>query len=582
MKVSDYIVEYLIKKGITDVFGYPGGMVTHLMDSLYKYSDKIAAHVTYHEQGAAFAACGYAQTSGRMGVAYATSGPGATNLITGICNAYFDSIPTLFITGQVNTFESKGNMGVRQRGFQETEVISMVKGVTKYAEYVKRAGDIKMHLDKAFYIAFNGRPGPVLLDIPMNIFRSDVKIEYIDGSINSILEKDAVACEKNKFAERLNYYLRTSVKPCILVGNGIKSSGQQKKFRQIVRIMHIPVVSSMIAFDTIPNDDAELLKYSFGFIGAYGDRYANFILSKSDLVISIGSRLDVRQIGAKREYFAPNAKILRVDIDAGEMENKVRANEEQFVLTIEQALNCFYGIGTYQCNPEWLLVCDKLRNELHGHDAQLPNNYVEVISQHIPDGVTITTDVGQNQVWVAQSFRVKENQKVLFSGGHGAMGYSLPASIGAYYGTRQPVISFNGDGGMQMNIQELQFVVRENLPIKIVIFNNSALGMIRHFQEMYFEDRYMQTVPSGGYTIPDFTAIASAYGIQSRKITDLNQLDQIEFDEKPEIIEIMIHDKTYVFPKLEFGKPNQDQEPLLERDVYDKLMSLDISSVYSE
>jgi len=577
MKTSDYIVSYLIKKKVTDVFGYPGGMVTHLMDSFDKYKDHIDAHVTYHEQGAAFAACGYAQTSGKPGVAYATSGPGATNLITGICNAYFDSIPVVFITGQVNTFEAKRELEVRQRGFQETDIISMVNSVTKYTAYVEDASKIKYYLDKAFSIAMQGRKGPVVLDIPMDVFRTEINPDELAGFESG----DNECCEKSAliYSEFLNFVnecLKKSLRPCFLVGNDIKIAGVKKEFRKMVANLGIPVVSSMISFDIIPNADAKTLDYNYGFIGAYGDRFANFILAKSDLVITLGTRLDVRQVGANREAFAPGAKIIRVDIDACELTNKIRDNEIQFVMDVSDAIKALSMVESrMNLFKEWLAVCKELKEKLSCIDKSEPNEYVETISRMIPDDRIITTDVGQNQVWVAQSFNTKENQEILFSGGHGAMGYSLPAAIGAFYGSKKPVICFSGDGGIQMNIQELQFIAREKLPIKIIVLNNSALGMIRHFQEMYFGDRYTQTIPTGGYTVPDFCAIAEAYKIKSRRVNCLGNLKQIDFDDNnPELIEVMLTGKTYVFPKLEFGKPNQDQEPLLERDLYDYYMDL--------
>ena len=567
MKVSDYIVEYLIKKGITDAFGYPGGMVTHLMESFSKYNDQIKAHANYHEQASAFAACGYAQASGKVGVAYATSGPGATNLITGICNAYFDSIPCLFITGQVNTFESKGSYKVRQRGFQETDVVNMTKDITKYSAYVESEQKIKYYLDKAFYEACNNRPGPVLLDIPMNIFRAEIDPEKLIGyKINEVLDCNA---DINTI---LVSALKISKRPCFLIGNGVKISRNQYKMKQIIDKLKLPVVSSMLAFDTL-ND----CKWSFGFIGAYGNREANFIAAKSDLIISIGSRLDIRQVGVNRSNFAPDAKILRIEIDDGEISYKLHDDEIVIKCDILDVLDVLNNMDFETKYNEWRNVCLELKKELHDDTLRKPNDFVKKISHLVPENALITTDVGQNQVWVAQSFDLKNGQEVLFSGGHGAMGYSLPAAIGAYYADRnRSVISVNGDGGIQMNIQELQFIAREQLPIKIIVFNNAALGMIRHFQEMYFNSNYFQTKAEGGYTTPELSLIANAYGIRSFCINDIDELHDngIFIDDKPVFIEIKINENTYVFPKLEFGKPNQDQEPLIERAKYERLMNL--------
>lgn len=568
MKASDYIVEYLIDRKITDVFGYPGGMVTHLMDSFSKYENQIKAHVTYNEQGAAFAACGYAQVTGKPGVAYATSGPGATNLITGICNAYMDSIPTVFITGQVNSFEQKGELKVRQRGFQETDIISMVSGITKYAVKVNDAKKLKDELDKAFYQSLSGRQGPVLLDIAMDVMRTDIDSYNFENCYEC--NERAKLSISDEDLQTIISAVKNAKRPVVLLGNGIDRSRDNVEWKKYLNNIGIPVVSSMIAVDI----QTELDNY-YGFIGAYGDRTANFIIAKSDIVIAVGSRLDVRQVGAKRENFAPNARIVRIDIDDGELEYKVHDDEITICADSQDAL---VKITDKWCElnidyDEWKSVCNTIYNKLYGHDDKRYNEYVRKISRYIDENTVITTDVGQNQVWVAQSFEVKSFQRILFSGGHGAMGYSLPAAIGACIGSGKRTYCFTGDGGLQMNIQEMQFINREKLPITIILFNNNALGMIRHFQEMYFNDNYYQTVPNGGYNNPDFKKIAEAYGFKYQRV--INEEDNIELDnDEPTFIEIMLDENTYVFPKLEFGKPNQDQEPLLDRNVFDELMEL--------
>lgn len=562
MKVSDYIVEYLINKGITDVFGYPGGMVTHLMDSFSKYKSTINAHVTYHEQGAAFAACGYAQASGKMGVAYATSGPGATNLITGICNAYFDSIPVLFITGQVNTFESKGKLQVRQRGFQETDIVSMIKSVTKYAVKIEDENKIKRCLDYAFYMAFDGRKGPVLLDIPMNVLRANVDLNAIEG-----YEKKVTKRCGNKYPELLEAINR-STRPVFIVGNGVKSSEAISAARKLFSRINIPVVTTMPAVDVAGNK-------SYGFIGAYGSRTANFIVAKSDLVITLGARLDVRQVGGKREKFAPKARLIRIDIDPGELEYRVHPDEEQICGDVKEVIGYLNKNIPQKDFSIWIEVCNCIKEKLKDMDVKNPNRIVREIGKYLSNDAIVTTDVGQNQVWIAQSMKFKSGQRAFFSGGHGAMGYSLPAAIGCAFASGNTVYSFNGDGGFQMNIQELQTIMREKLPIKIILFNNFALGMIRHFQEMYFQDNFFQTIATGGYTVPDFQAIADAYRIPYTLIQTLDDITENIFSiDGPQLIEVKMNEPTYVFPKLEFGKPNQDQEPLLDRKLYKYLNDL--------
>lgn len=571
MKVTDYIVEFLITKGITDVFGYPGGMVTHLMDSFSKYNDRISAHVNYHEQAAAFAACAYAQTKNIPGVAYATSGPGAINLLTGVANAYFDSIPTIFITGQVNTYESKSGLGVRQKGFQETDIVGLADSITKYAVYVDDARNIVYELEKAFAISMDGRKGPVLLDIPMNVQRMEIDIQncphYEHKAGRESVFDPALIIE----------YINRSVKPVILAGRGISIAGAESEFREFVKRMGIPLVTSMIAVDCVESDSP----YNFGFIGAYGHRTANFIIQNSDLIISFGSRMDCRQIGNDIHSFADNAQIIRVEIDQGELTNKVKQNEIDIVVDVKTVL-C--GLNYKQMEIEdfsaWMATCHKIAAKFKGMDDMEPNRLMERLGTHIPDNSVVTTDVGQNQVWVAQSLKIKRNTKVLFSGGLGSMGYSLPAAIGAYYAAEKEgkrIFSINGDGGFQMNLQELQFVKREKLPLKIIVFNNKSLGMIRHFQEMYFDSNYVQTNTQGGYSPVNLCKIADAYGIRYGIASNVQEIDGYEDqlkDKEPILLEINISDTTYVFPKLAIGHPIHDQDKMMDRHLFNELMEL--------
>lgn len=565
MKVSDYIVEFFIKKGITDVFGYPGGMVTHLMDSFSKYENQIKAHICYHEQAASFEACSYAQVSNKIGVAYATSGPGATNMVTGICNAYFDSVPVIFITGQVNTFESKKIHNVRQRGFQETDIVNMVKGVTKYSVYVESADKIEYYLENAYQIAISGRKGPVLLDIPMDVQRSEVCSKNYQCMFER--ENDKIDC--SIIVEKLN----AAKKPCILMGAGLKGKCKEKVV-EFAEYMGMPVVTSMIAMDLLPYG----YPLYYGYIGAYGMRTANFIVAKSDLLLVLGSRVDIRQVGSKRENFAPEASIIRVDIDKGELDYHIRDDEIDIQADVYKVID--YLMMNYRSKKgrfdKWIQLCNIIAEKLKGIDNKKYNLFIDKISCYIPDGLVITTDVGQNQVWVAQSFRTKRKQRIQFSGGHGAMGYSLPAAIGAYYATKSTVICFSGDGGIQMNIQELQFIKQERLPIKIFVFNNYALGMIRHFQEMYFESNQFQTVSGMGYEAPDFSQLAKAYAMEYIEYNELSDVSDYFMQlDGPVLIEVKIKEDTYVFPKLEFGKPNQDQEPLIDRKLYNYIIDLE-------
>jgi acetolactate synthase-1/2/3 large subunit len=569
-KGSDYIVEYLTQLGISDVFGYPGGMVTHLMDSLQKYDKEISAHLLHHEQAVAFAACGYAQTTGKIGVAYATSGPGATNLITGICHAYFDSIPVLFLTGQVNTFESNATYGMRQRGFQETDIVSMVQPVVKYAAYVSSADELKRKLSKAVSIALDRRKGPVLLDIPMDVQRT-----MFDPDLIPELQPEAASSVSCDLETILSSALESAQRPCILIGQGVYSAMQKQEVRDLLHHLQIPIVTSMLAFDIAP-DDLPIGRLNFGFIGAYGDRCANFVVAKSDLVITLGARLDVRQVGAKRNSFAPDATILRIDIDEKELAYPIHANDINCRISISDAIAQMkrIAIPTDKFGP-WVAVCRQIKEKLCSEPLSEPLSMLAQLSKKAPPDCIVTGDVGQNQVWIAQAFAAHSGQQFLIPGGHSAMGCSLPVAIGAFWGSRRTVLSISGDGGIQMSIHELQAVFRDQLPVKIIVLNNQALGMIRHFQEMYFQQSYVQTVSPNGYSAPDFCAIASAYGLRAKKVSTPEAIEALDLcDGVPELIEVVLTGDTYVFPKLEFGKPNQDQEPLIDRALYDELMSL--------
>ncbi len=567
MKVSDYIVAFLIEKKITDVFGYPGGSVTNLVEALSKKKDIIAAHVVYNEQAAAFAACGYAASSGKIGVAYATGGPGATNMITAIGHAYFDSIPIICFTGNVNLYEMHGEMPIRQKGFQELDILPLVSDITKICMRVETASDIKYCLEKAYSIAMSGRKGPVLVDLPMNILREDIDEKSLNSYCEEIVE-DAYKIPKKIIEE----WICNSERPCFLFGNGLKSANIQSKIKKLVYDSGIPYVTSMIAFDVIPHNESY-----YGFIGAYGNRVANFIVEKSDLIIAIGSRMDIRQVGVNRDRFAPNANIIRIDIDEGELEYKVHNDELDICADATDVLDVLKSCKYKLSYQHWIEVCNQIKATLDGLDTLQANRYIEKIGEMLPEGVTVTTDVGQNQVWVAQSLHIKENQKVLFSGGMGAMGHALPSAIGAYYGRRKPVICICGDGGIQMNIQEFQFVYREKLPVKIIVFNNKSLGMIRQFQDVYFNGNCYQTKEEGGYSVPKFVKVANSYGIDGYSVfsfDDMKGMQERINNDMPELIEIVLDEDTSIFPKLEFGKPNYDQMPLIDRGILKELLQL--------
>ena len=566
MKVTDYIVETLIRNDIKDVFGYPGGVICHLMDSATKYADKITFHINYHEQASAFSACGYAQECGKVGVAFSTSGPGATNLITGIANAYFDSIPTLFLTGQVDTYALKGSLNIRQRGFQETDIVAMVKPITKYAKRIDNPNDIVFELDKAFSIAKDGNPGPVLLDLPADVQRANINLEECESYISD----EGCPVDISQIATALNRYICKAQRPCFLLGNGVKQSNSRDNIVEIIHRMKIPTVFSMPAFDTLEYDDP----FNYGFIGANGHRHANFVLGKSDLIVTLGSRLDLKQVGNNRKEFVPQAQIVRVDIDEGNLEYSVHEDDICYRAELSKLALAWKETSLPEVPRQWNNICSQIKQRLTTYDDENYTTLIGTFCSALPSNVVITADVGQSEVWIAQQLHVKEGQSVHISSGHGAMGYSLPAAIGAYYASGHPVISFNGDGGIQMNLQELQFLSRENIPITVVIINNESLGMIRGFQEANFDANYTQTTKDTGYTVPSFERIAYAYGIDYLCIESPKDVEKFEFSKKAKIVEIKIQNDTKLNPNFGRNGLIQDQRPYLNRDTFDELMRL--------
>lgn len=572
-KVSDYIIEFLLEKEINKVFGYIGGAVAHLYHSIDKY-ENIEMINCINEQGAGFASEGYSRVTGKSGVAMATSGPGATNLITPIGSCFFDSVPTLFITGQVNTYEYKYDKPVRQIGFQETDIVSIVKPITKYAVMINNVEEIRYELEKAYYLSQHGRKGPVLVDIPMNIQRTEVDISTLKSFINS---EEYFQFQELKISNKIKDViesLNNSKRAVILIGGGVRLSNAQKELLDWVKIYNIPIVYSLMGKDAISED----YKYNMGLIGSYGNRYGNLTLANSDLILVLGSRLDTRQTGTNLETFARNAKIIQVDIDKDELGSKLKIDIEinsNILEFINEIKNKKLKIDT----KEWLGILDKYKKEFSSivgidKNVKVPNLIISKISEYLVDEV-VTVDVGQHQMWTAQSLNTKENQQVLFSGGMGAMGFALPSAIGATIASNKRVVVIAGDGGIQMNIQELEVLKRRNLPIKIFVLNNQNLGMVRQFQELYFDKKYSGTIDD--YSVPNLVEISKAYGLKSRNINDLNNIDfelkDIFSTNEPELINIILDKKmTSVEPKLIVNKPIEDMHPFLEKDYLASLM----------
>lgn len=580
MKLTDYIVSFLERKGIQDFFGYQGTMIAHFVDSIEK-NPNTRNHSCYNEQGASFAACGYAQSKDDCGCAYATSGPGAVNLLSGVANAYFDSLPVVFITGQLNTYEYSGIQGLRQQGFQEIDIVSMAKPVTKYAVHIREPEDIVKELNKAYHIATTGRKGPVLIDLPMNIQRSEVENPIYDMEFQEEYTDPAVAAQA---AEAICEALKKSRRPVIMMGHGVDSKESQGALLRLAEKLGIPVITSVLAKSVVPYDHP----MNFGCIGgAYGHRYANMIANvKSDLLICFGISLCTRQIGTKVNEFAKDAQLIRIDIDSFNLQRDIHehgVNEQKFCVDTASVIDRLKkaAFAEDEQRRDWVVVCDEIKNNLEAVDDNTPERYpnimVKDLSRCLADTSAIAVDVGQHMVWSYQSFLNHKGQNLLFSGGHGAMGYALPAAIGAYYATGKPVACICGDGAFQMNIQELQWVKRENIPIKMIIMNNGALGMIRHLQRDYFDCLFAGTSDGCGFSSCDFHKVAQGYGIESARMwSDEVSEKAPEFlqGEGPKLLEITMEHGTFAYPKTCLGEPIHNQQPYAPKDVYEKLLEL--------
>lgn len=562
MKVSTYIAYFLKSKGIDTVFELQGGMITRIIDELHKLGECNIVSV-HHEQAAAMAADAYARVKNIPGVALATSGPGATNLVTGIGNCYFDSVPAIFITGQVNISELKGDRPIRQLGFQETDIVSIVKPITKAAYAITSAQEIPHILEEAFRLSLEGRPGPVLIDIPMNLQNEECQ------EFEAVFESASASIDFQKhtpFIEQLKLTLAKSKKPLILAGRGIRLSDAVKELIQFSEQQNIPIVTSLNGIDVMPYAHPNRI----GFIGSYGNRWANYALGSCDLLLVLGSRLDLRQTGVDIPAFVQGKQIFHVDIEAAELNNRInncvvlQADVKEFLKNLNQhslIKNDF---------TSWLAeVLEKQAERLDTDELKCieginPNKFIHALSQQSPQSQVFTADVGSNQMWVAQSIELSNDQLLLNSGGMGAMGYSLPAAIGACFALgKAPVVAISGDGGFQINIQELNTIRRNNLPVKIVVINNHCLGMIRQFQDSYFDSNYASTV--WGYSAPNFVAIAEAYGIPAAKIDNEYQISDAlakmwKNPNEPYLLEVSVDIHTNVYPKMLFGNPLTEME----------------------
>jgi acetolactate synthase-1/2/3 large subunit len=504
---SQILLECLKKEGVDTIFGYPGGVVLPLFDALY--SEKaIKLVLVRHEQGAAHMADGYARSTGKVGVCLATSGPGATNLVTGIATAYMDSIPMVALTGQVST-----NL-IGNDAFQEADITGITRPIVKHNYIVKDIKDLAQTIRNAFHIASTGKPGPVLVDLPKDIFTSELDFGSYPSQPN--LRGYKPTYEGNKFQiKKAVEMIEKAERPLLYVGGGVILSGASEELIKFVEKTDIPVTTTLMAMDSFPTDHPR----SCGMLGMHGTRYANYAVQESDLLIAVGSRFDDRVTGKVSE-FAPHAQIIHIDIDPTSISKIVRAQ----LPVVGDAKNVLKEL-TAQIKKmefkEWNIQIDQWKKEfpLTYRDSETeikPQYVVEKIAELTKGAAIITTEVGQNQMWAAQFSKFKKPRTFITSGGLGTMGYGLPAAIGAQAANPgKLVMDIAGDGSIQMNIQELATAVKYHYPVKIIILDNGWLGMVRQWQELFYGKRYSSTMIEHSV---DFVKLAEAYGAKGMRI----------------------------------------------------------------
>jgi acetolactate synthase-1/2/3 large subunit len=551
----------LVKRGIGHVFTLPGGMIAPLLDSLHRHGT-VRIVTMHHEQAAAFAADGIGRYSGHPAVALATVGPGATNLLTGIASCYYDSVPALFITGQVQSYLAKGNRPVRQFGFQECDIVAMASPIVKAALQPRRADETPEAMNQAYRLAVTGRPGPVLIELPVDLQAASLReVDEVDNPAEVdqwIVQEESV--------EKVLLALSRSERPVVLAGGGVRSARAHRQCRELVRRLGTPLAGSIVALDVLPANDPLRL----GMIGMYGNRWVNLAVAECDCFVVLGSRLEPGTISADTGAWRKARPIFQVDCDPGEMlrikgAHTIQADVGDF---LERALQLTEGVSAPR-RDSWFARIAELRRshpdveELAGCDGINPNVLMRQLSAASSDQAAFVLDAGQHLWWACQSLQPRASQRIIPATGLGAMGFSLPAAIGIASVHGIPVVAVVGDGALQINIQELQTIVRNRLPIKIVVVNNRCHGAVRQHQEQAFQGRYPATV--WGYDAPDFERVACAYGICASTLTEPEDSERAlrwlwQEPEQPALLQVMISTSLNVYPNVPFGSPIHTME----------------------
>ncbi|MCP4481971.1 MAG: biosynthetic-type acetolactate synthase large subunit [bacterium] len=542
---AEIITESLIKENVDVIFGYPGGQVIPIFDTLYDY-DCFNFILPRHEQAVVHAADGYARVTGRAGVGIVTSGPGATNTVTGLATAYMDSIPMVLITGQVPTHL------IGNDAFQESDVTGITRPISKHNFLVKDIKDLARTIKEAFHIAESGRPGPVVIDIPSDIQKASFEFNYPEkAEIRSYSPSYEGNIKQIKKAAEL---INKSKKAVLYVGGGVIISGAYKELIALAEKANIPVTMTLMGLGSMPSDH----QLSMGMLGMHGTYYANHAVQKSDLLISVGARFDDRVTG-KLSEFASNAKIIHIDIDPTSIAKNVKVD----VPVVGDAKNILTKLISEVAetkHEEWVSTIDNWKKthplEYKQDDNLRPQYVLEILAEITEGKAIITTDVGQHQMWAAQYSNIKYPRSFLTSGGLGTMGFGFPAGLGAKLAVpEKDVFIIAGDGGVQMNIQELSTAVDKNIPVKIVIINNGFLGMVRQWQELFYKKRYSETILTGN---PDFVKLAEAYNAVGIRVTKKSEVrdafkQAMEIDNTV-VMDFVVEPEENVFPFVPAGK----------------------------
>ncbi|EUB18585.1 MULTISPECIES: biosynthetic-type acetolactate synthase large subunit [Fusobacterium] len=552
IKGARILLECLSRLGINEIFGYPGGAVIPIYDELYSFKE-IKHYFARHEQGAVHEADGYARSTGKVGACLATSGPGATNLVTGIMTAHMDSIPLLVITGQV----SSSLLG--KDAFQESDIVGITVPITKNNYLVQDIKDLPRILKEAYYIASTGRPGPVLVDIPRDIQLQEIPYD----EFNKIYENHFSLEGYNPVYEGHKGQIKTAIKmikdskkPLIIAGAGILKAHAYEELKEFVEKTNIPVAMTLLGLGSFPGNH----ELALGMIGMHGTTYANYAANEADLIIAAGMRFDDRVTGNPQK-FVPNAKIIHIDIDPAEI-GKNKLIDVPIVGDLKNVLTDLNEKAPKVSYDEWLKQIKKWKKEYSltyrktEDDILIPQEILSEIDKITKGNVIVATDVGQHQMWAAQYLTFNNPYSILTSGGAGTMGFGLPAAIGAQVANpNKKVLAVVGDGGFQMTFQELMLIKEYNLPVKIFIINNSYLGMVRQWQELFHEKRYSSVDLSYN---PDFIKIGEAYGIKSIQLTNKKDLKKhlkkiLESDEAV-LVECIVEKEENVYPMIPAGK----------------------------